>query len=63
VKELRTRNAENTAVGQNSRRKKKKGLTKAVPAIIKIQDFIAQAKELAPLIKPPFNIINKYLFI
>jgi len=49
VKELRTRNAENLHAAL-AKTQEEKGLTKAVPALSKIQDFIAQAKELAPMI-------------
>ncbi|MFT5771723.1 MAG: putative flap endonuclease-1-like 5' DNA nuclease [Algoriphagus sp.] len=49
VKELRTRNAENLYAAL-VKTQEEKGLTKAVPALSKIQDFIAQAKELAPMV-------------
>jgi len=49
VKELRTRNADNLYAAL-VKTQEEKGLTKAVPALSKIQDFIAQAKELAPMV-------------
>ncbi|WP_297337740.1 DUF4332 domain-containing protein [Algoriphagus sp.] len=49
VKELRTRNAENLHAAL-VKTQEEKGLTKAVPALSKIQDFIAQAKELEPMV-------------
>jgi predicted flap endonuclease-1-like 5' DNA nuclease len=49
VKELRTRNAENLHAAL-IKTQEEKGLTRAVPDLSKIQDFIAQAKELAPII-------------
>jgi predicted flap endonuclease-1-like 5' DNA nuclease len=49
VKELRNRNAENLHAAL-TKTQEEKGLTKAVPALSKIEDFIAQAKELAPMV-------------
>lgn len=49
VKELRTRNAENLHAAL-VKTQEEKGLTKAVPALSKIQDFIAQAKDLDPVV-------------
>lgn len=49
VKELRTRNAENLHAAL-IKTQEEKGLTRAVPALSKIEDFIAQAKELAPMV-------------
>lgn len=49
VKELRNRNAENLHAAL-TKTQEEKGLTKAVPGLSKIEDFIAQAKELAPMV-------------
>lgn len=49
VKELRNRNAENLHAAL-VKTQDEKGLTKSVPALSRIEDFIAQAKELAPLV-------------
>ncbi len=49
VKELRTRNAENLHAAL-LKTQEEKGLTRVVPALSKIEDFIAQAKELAPMV-------------
>ncbi|GGZ32651.1 hypothetical protein GCM10007049_27710 [Echinicola pacifica] len=49
VKELRTRNAENlhkSLVETNEA----KSLTRVVPALSKVEDFIAQAKDLEPVV-------------
>jgi predicted flap endonuclease-1-like 5' DNA nuclease len=49
VKELRTRNAENLHVAL-IKTQEEKGLTRAVPSASKVEDFIAQAKELEPMV-------------
>lgn len=49
VKELRTRNAENLHAALTNTQEAK-GLTKVVPALSKVEDFIAQAKELDPIV-------------
>jgi len=49
VKELRNRNAENLHAALK-KTQEEKGITKAIPALSKIEDFIAQAKELAPIV-------------
>lgn len=49
VKELRTRNAENLHAAL-VKTQEEKGLTRAVPAASKVEDFIAQAKELEPMV-------------
>lgn len=49
VKELRTRNAENLHAAL-TKTQEEKGLTKAVPALSKVEDFIAQAKALEPIV-------------
>ncbi|MBN7810821.1 DUF4332 domain-containing protein [Algoriphagus sp. H41] len=49
VKELRTRNAENLHAAL-TKTQETKGLTKAVPALSKVEDFIAQAKALEPVV-------------
>jgi predicted flap endonuclease-1-like 5' DNA nuclease len=49
VKELRTRNAENLHAAL-TKTQEEKGLTKVVPALTKIEDFIAQAKALDPVV-------------
>lgn len=49
VKELATRNAENL-VAKLEAVQSEKGLTKAVPSLDKVNDFIAQAKELGQVI-------------
>ncbi len=49
VKELRTRNAENLHAAL-TKTQEEKGLTKVVPALSKVEDFIAQAKELDPVV-------------
>ncbi|GAA0880079.1 hypothetical protein GCM10009119_30490 [Algoriphagus jejuensis] len=47
VKELRTRNAENLHAAL-TKTQEEKGLTKVVPPLSKVEDFIAQAKALDP---------------
>jgi predicted flap endonuclease-1-like 5' DNA nuclease len=49
VKELRTRNAQNLHAALTKTNEEKK-LTRVVPALSKVEDFIAQAKELAPVV-------------
>jgi predicted flap endonuclease-1-like 5' DNA nuclease len=49
VKELRTRNPENLHAAL-TKTQEEKGLTKAVPALSRVEDFIAQAKELDPMV-------------
>ena len=49
VKELRNRNAENLHAAL-TKTQEEKGLTKVVPALSKIEDFISQAKTLDPLV-------------
>jgi predicted flap endonuclease-1-like 5' DNA nuclease len=49
VKELKTRNAENLHAAL-TKTQEEKGLTRAVPALSKVEDFIAQAKELDPVV-------------
>lgn len=49
VKELRTRNAENLHAAL-TKTQEEKGLTKVVPALSKVEDFIAQAKSLDPVV-------------
>ena len=49
VKELRTRNAENLHAAL-TKTQEEKGLTKVVPALSKVEDFIAQAKALEPVV-------------
>jgi predicted flap endonuclease-1-like 5' DNA nuclease len=49
VKELRNRNAENLHAAL-VKTQEEKGLTKVVPALSKIEDFIAQAKDLEPVV-------------
>lgn len=49
VKELRTRNPENLQAAL-TKTQEEKGLTKVVPALSKIEDFISQAKALDPII-------------
>lgn len=49
VKELRTRNAENLHVAL-TKTQEEKGLTRVVPPLSKVEDFIAQAKELEPVV-------------
>ena len=49
VKELRTRNAENLHAGL-TKTQDEKGLTKVVPPLSKVEDFIAQAKVLDPIV-------------
>lgn len=49
VKELRTRNAENLH-GALTNTQDEKGLTRVVPPLSKVEDFIAQAKELEPVV-------------
>lgn len=49
VKELRTRNAENLHAAL-VKTNEEKSLTRVVPSLSKVEDFIAQAKELAPVV-------------
>lgn len=49
VKELRTRNAENLHAAL-TKTQEEKGLTKVVPPLAKVEDFIAQAKSLDPVV-------------
>jgi predicted flap endonuclease-1-like 5' DNA nuclease len=49
IKELRTRNPENLYAAL-TKTQEEKGLTKVVPALSKVEDFIAQAKELVPIV-------------
>jgi predicted flap endonuclease-1-like 5' DNA nuclease len=49
LKELRTRNPENLYAAL-TKTQEEKGLTKVVPALSKVEDFIAQAKELVPMV-------------
>lgn len=49
VKELRTRNAENLHAAL-TKTHEEKGLTRVVPPLSKVEDFIAQAKELEPMV-------------
>lgn len=49
VKELRNRNAENLHAAL-VKTQEEKGLTKVVPALSKIEDFIEQAKGLDPVV-------------
>ena len=49
VKELRNRNAENLHAAL-TKTQEEKGLTKAVPALSKVEDFISQAKALEPMV-------------
>ena len=49
VKELRTRNAENLHKALTEKNAEK-NLTKAIPALSKVEDFIAQAKDLEPVV-------------
>ncbi len=49
VKELRNRNPENLHAAL-VKTQEEKGLTKTVPALSRIEDFIAQAKALPPLV-------------
>ncbi|WP_111671242.1 DUF4332 domain-containing protein [Algoriphagus litoralis] len=49
VKELRTRNPENLHAAL-VKTQEEKGLTKVVPALSKIEDFISQAKALEPVV-------------
>lgn len=49
VKELRNRNAENLHAKLEEVNAEKK-LTRVVPALSKVQDFVAQAKELDPVV-------------
>lgn len=49
VKELRTRNAENLHAAL-TKTQDEKGLTKVVPPLSKVEDFIAQAKALDPIV-------------
>ncbi|SDD72000.1 protein of unknown function [Algoriphagus faecimaris] len=49
VKELRTRNPENLHAAL-VKTQEEKGLTKAVPALSKVEDFISQAKALDPIV-------------
>lgn len=49
VKELRNRNAENLHAAL-TKTQEEKGLTRVVPSLSKVEDFIAQAKELEPVV-------------
>lgn len=49
VKELRTRNPENLHAAL-TKTQEEKGLTKVVPALSKVEDFISQAKTLDPIV-------------
>lgn len=49
VKELRTRNAENLHAAL-TKTQEEKGLTKVVPPLSKVEDFVAQAKSLEPVV-------------
>lgn len=49
VKELRNRNPENLHAAL-VKTQEEKGLTKAVPALSRIEAFVAEAKELAPMV-------------
>lgn len=49
VKELRTRNAENLHAAL-TKTQEEKGLTRVVPALSKVEDFISQAKDLDPMV-------------
>lgn len=49
VKELRNRNAANLHEAL-TKTQEEKGLTKVVPALSKVEDFVAQAKELDPVV-------------
>lgn len=49
VKELRTRNPENLHAAL-VKTQEEKGLSKAVPALSKVEDFISQAKALDPIV-------------
>jgi predicted flap endonuclease-1-like 5' DNA nuclease len=49
VKELRTRNAENLHAAL-VKTNEEKSLTRVVPSLSKVEDFIAKAKELTPVI-------------
>lgn len=49
VKELRNRNAANLHAAL-TKTQEEKGLTKVVPALSKVEDFVAQAKELDPVV-------------
>lgn len=49
VKELRNRNAENLHAAL-TKTQDEKGLTKVVPPLSKVEDFIAQAKALDPVV-------------
>jgi predicted flap endonuclease-1-like 5' DNA nuclease len=49
VKELRNRNAENLHAAL-IKTQEEKGLTRVVPGLTRVEDFIAQAKELAPMV-------------
>lgn len=49
VKELRNRNADNLHAALTKTNEEKK-LTRVVPALSRVQDFIAQAKELIPVV-------------
>jgi predicted flap endonuclease-1-like 5' DNA nuclease len=49
VKELRNRNADNLHAAL-VKTQDEKGLTRAVPALSKVEDFIAQAKSLDPIV-------------
>jgi predicted flap endonuclease-1-like 5' DNA nuclease len=49
VKELRTRNPENLHAAL-TKTQEEKGLTRVVPPLSKVEDFIAQAKALEPMV-------------
>ena len=49
VKELRTRNAENLHAAL-TKTQEEKGLTRVVPPLAKVEDFVAQAKSLDPVV-------------
>ncbi|MDX5339120.1 MAG: DUF4332 domain-containing protein [Cyclobacteriaceae bacterium] len=49
VKELRNRNPENLHAAL-TKTQEEKGLTKVVPALSKVEDFVAQAKALDPVV-------------
>ncbi len=49
VKELRTRNPENLHAAL-TKTQEEKGLTKVVPSLAKVEDFVNQAKSLDPIV-------------
>ncbi|MFL0684199.1 MAG: DUF4332 domain-containing protein [Algoriphagus aquaeductus] len=49
IKELRTRNPENLHAAL-TKTQEEKGLTRVVPPLSKVEDFIAQAKALEPMV-------------